>query len=169
MGKSFKVFFKHRSRISLFIMGALSLGLMCSAPCCADIAIKGGAALDQDSAATTGIWLSQDGCRDCLALNGGVIHGGDEHDNLFAGADWQRAFFDQGAVRLRGALGLAYFEKPLHQVGQQLNFHLGVGWEFTRHMGVYFDHWSNGRKFFNHRVAEIQNPPRNVVSIGVRF
>jgi len=143
--------------------------LLISIPASADITVRGGAALDQDAATMVGVWLTQDSCRDCLALNGGVIRGGDEQGNLFAGADWQRAFIDDGSFRLRGTLGLAYFDEPLKQVGQKLNFHLGVGWEVTRNFGLYFDHWSNGRRFFNHNMNTTSNPPRNMLSVGMSF
>lgn len=172
MSKSFnEILSSTRGRVG-FAITVIALGLVLigtTQQCRADMSVRGGAALDQDAASMVGIWLTQDGCRDCLAINGGVIRGGDEQGNLFAGVDWSRAVFDDGTSRLRGALGLAYFEKPLHRVGQQFNFHLGIGWEFARHAGVYIDHWSNGRKFFNHRMTEIQNPPRNMISVGVRF
>ena len=150
-----------------------ALLLLCSFSIFADVNIRGGGALDQDSATMAGVWLTQDGCRDCLALNGGVIRG-DEHGNLFAGADWPRKLLDNGEFVLRPSLGLAFFEKPLHGVGQKLNFHLGLALEFPKAlgfsgMGVYFDHYSNGRRFFNHNMTTTQNPPRNMISVGMSF
>lgn len=91
---------------------------------------------------------------------------GDDDGNDGVTADvYLRPF---GGLVLAGGLG--YFEKPLRTLGRQANFHTLAGWEFRDLLegigiGVYFDHWSNGRRLFNRDLPH--NPPRNVLSVGL--
>jgi len=69
--------------------------------------------------------------------------------------------------------GLAYSKDRLRQEGEHENFHATAGIEFPRLIGhagagVWFDHWSNGRRLFN-RHDVLGNPPRNVLSVGLSF
>lgn len=65
--------------------------------------------------------------------------------------------------------GVARFQNRLRGVGERTNLHAMGGYEIPRVLGnvgvgVFFDHWSNGRRLFDRHG--IHNPPRNVVSIG---
>lgn len=69
--------------------------------------------------------------------------------------------------------GLAKSEKRLRGIGETENFHALIGFELSHLIaprvgaGVWFDHWSNGRRLFGRPI--LHNPPRNVMSVGVSF
>lgn len=91
---------------------------------------------------------------------------GDDDGNQGVTADvYARPF---GGLVLAG--GLSYFKQPLRTLGRQANFHGLVGWEIRNligpaTVGMYYDHWSNGRRLFNRDLPH--NPPRNVFSLGI--
>lgn len=72
-----------------------------------------------------------------------------------------------GGLVLAG--GVSAFHDRLRGRGEKENFHAMIGWEVPHlfgpvGVGVWFDHWSNGRKIFNRDLP--YNPPRNVLSFG---
>lgn len=93
------------------------------------------------------------------------VRGDDAGNYALTGDVYARPF---GGLVLAG--GVSYFKQPLRGLGEQENFHGMIGWEFPRIVanvgaGVWFDHWSNGRRIFNRDLPH--NPPRNVLSFGV--
>lgn len=93
------------------------------------------------------------------------VRGDDAGNYSLTGDIYARPF---GGLVLAGGIGI--FHERLRGLGEKENFHALIGWEFPRVVGnvgagVWYDHWSNGRRIFNRSLDH--NPPRNVLSFGV--
>lgn len=143
--------------------------LFLAAPAFASLTLRAGlgadgAQLNRRSGPMLGLWAMQDGCVNCVGVDFGTMTHGLEGHNKFIGAD-----FTHGMGNFSATLGGAYFERPLNVSGRVVNFHLGLAYQITPRLGLYLDHWSNGRRYFRSWESQARNIPRNVLSVGVGF
>lgn len=143
--------------------------LLLAAPASASLTLRAGlgadgAQLNRASGPMLGLWAMQEGCTNCLGVDFGMMTHGLEGHNKFIGAD-----FTHWMGKFTATLGAAYFERPLNVSGEIVNFHLGLSYQITPRLGVYLDHWSNGRRYFRPWEAKVRNIPRNILSLGVSF
>jgi len=142
-----------------------------------DIILKYGmvASDEPDDTNFGGIWLEQSDCTSCLSIFGIELHNDkDLVSNRIAGIDFTyKALHRPDAGTIRLTFGYAMAEKAIND-SEQFNFHLGAALVGNHaiaknvHWGLYWDHFSNGRRVLD-RSHIPKNNPLDLVSMGITF
>jgi len=132
-----------------------------------DIGVKYGAIQDGDGGQMVQVFA------DVTVLNQGLgwyvarSYDSIDNGNIFVGVDYSWKPF--ASLPLKLSIGPMYSKDRVRQLGEHLSVHLGAGFDLTNNISLYFDHWSNCRTICNHDRATTDNPPRDVVSVGLKF
>ncbi len=132
-----------------------------------DIGVKYGAIQDGDGGQVVQVFASLDVGPQGLGWYVARSYDSIDNGNIFVGMDYAGKPFASLPFKL--SIGPMYSTDRVRQLGEHLSVHLGAGFDLTKNIGLYFDHWSNCRTICNHNRSTSDNPPRDVVSVGFKF